>query len=241
MTTPVPASCAFLPWDSEFFGVRIARLVSGKLTPDLLSEAMRWCESEKIECLYFLAESGDRETVRLAEDARFRFVDIRVKLTRELDSAPPVQRAGSVRLFMGPDLPALKTIARVGHRASRFFSDPRFGADAGERLFDVWIERSCRNPASTVLVAESEGTASGYCAIHVEDGEGVIGLIAVAPRMQGRGLGRDLIAAASTHFQQQGIQKISVVTQGRNIQGQKLYQRCGFITESVMLWYHKWF
>ena len=34
---------------------------------------------------------------------------------------------------------------------------------------------------------------------------------------------------------------MKVVTQGRNIAGQRLYQRCGFLTRSVELWYHKWY
>ena len=37
-----------------------------------------------------------------------------------------------------------------------------------------------------------------------------------------------------------GITYIDVVTQGRNYSAQRLYQRCGFITQSTELWYHKW-
>jgi hypothetical protein len=34
---------------------------------------------------------------------------------------------------------------------------------------------------------------------------------------------------------------VNVVTQGRNSKAQRLYERCGFLTRSVQLWYHRWF
>ena len=237
----MPADCSVLPWDSEFFGAKIARLAPGRLTTDSLAAALRWCESEHIECLYFLAESDHPETVRLAEAVRFQLVDIRVRLAREATPATPRVAGTSVRLFLERDAEALRAIARAGHRDSRFFADPRFGAGRAERLFETWIERSYRDPACAVFVAEVESAASGYCACHVERGEGVIGLLAVAPSARGRGVGQDLVASAIAHFRKQGIGRIAVVTQGRNIQGQRLYQKCGFRTDSLMLWYHKWF
>jgi ribosomal protein S18 acetylase RimI-like enzyme len=33
---------------------------------------------------------------------------------------------------------------------------------------------------------------------------------------------------------------VSVVTQGRNVAAQRLYQRAGFVTASTQLWYHRW-
>jgi ribosomal protein S18 acetylase RimI-like enzyme len=32
----------------------------------------------------------------------------------------------------------------------------------------------------------------------------------------------------------------TVVTQGRNIASQRLYQKHGFVTQSIQLWYHRW-
>ena len=36
------------------------------------------------------------------------------------------------------------------------------------------------------------------------------------------------------------IKKLYVVTQGRNIRAQRLYQKNGFIIKSSEIWYHKW-
>lgn len=35
--------------------------------------------------------------------------------------------------------------------------------------------------------------------------------------------------------------RLGVATQGRNVQAQRLYQRCGFFTRSLGLSYHRWF
>jgi len=42
-------------------------------------------------------------------------------------------------------------------------------------------------------------------------------------------------------LRQEGITHAEVVTQGRNYGAQRMYQRCGFVTRTTELWYHKWF
>ena len=40
---------------------------------------------------------------------------------------------------------------------------------------------------------------------------------------------------------QQHAKRVTVVTQGRNLAAQRLYQGNGFVTASLQLWYHRWF
>jgi len=235
-------SICLLPWDSSFFGMRIARLTVARLTPRSLSEALEWCRLHDIDCLYFLADSNHRETVQLAEGSSFRFVDIR--LTLKLSSFPAETKESAdygVRLFEEADLDSLKVIARQSHSDSRFFFDGGFPQERCETLFETWIERSCRGWARAVFVVDVDGKAAGYCTCHIEGGVGSIGLVALAAHAQGRSVGRHLIAAAISYAQHQGISELKVVTQGRNIRAQQLFQKSGFATDSVMLWYHKWF
>ena len=42
-------------------------------------------------------------------------------------------------------------------------------------------------------------------------------------------------------FEKQGLKRIIVVTQGRNCQAQRFYQKNGFMTDSLEYWFHKWF
>jgi dTDP-4-amino-4,6-dideoxy-D-galactose acyltransferase len=235
-----PGPCEYLEWDSQFFGLRIARLTEPRLTADSVAAARLWCRTNQIDCLYFLADSDDAETVMRAQINAFQLVDIRLTLERRLGGA--IGLAPAVRLFQPADAAPLRAIARVSHRDSRFYYDAHFARQQCDALYEAWIERSFGGWADAVFVAEWEGALAGYISCHLASpGTGSIGLFAVAREYRRRGLGRQLVAAALEYFRQNGMQQASVVTQGRNVASQRVYQRCAFLTRSAQLWYHCWF
>src|SRR4051812_55686 len=103
--------CRFLEWDSEFFGLRIARVNLDVLRPADLPRIRQYCAAERIDGLYLLARADDPETHHAAEESRFRLVDIRVTLERGRPNAVPGS-APLVRPAATSDLPALREIAR---------------------------------------------------------------------------------------------------------------------------------
>jgi dTDP-4-amino-4,6-dideoxy-D-galactose acyltransferase len=236
--------CHFLDWDSDFFGVRVARLVPRRLNPSEMKRAMVWCRNHRIDCLYFLADAADLQTIRLSEKYRFRSVDIRMTLERELkepDFLKPLYGA-KLRLSSEQDIPALESIAKTAHQDSRFYYDPHFKTARCSALYQTWIRYSCRDFADAVWVAEIDRKPVGYVSCHLKgQNRGEIGLVGLAQSAQGKGLGQGLILESLRWFFRQGVRQVSVVTQGRNIRAQRLYQRCGFLTCSVDLWYHYWF
>lgn len=227
------APCELLPWDTEFFGRRIARVTTPRLTPESAEAVERWCRENGVECLYYLAE-GDAATVNAALERGFRQVDVRVTL----EAATGGERPAGVRPWRPDDLPALKAIARVSHVATRFYHDGNFPREKCDALYETWIERSCGGWADAVLVADHEGRAAGYLSCH---GEGKIGLVGVAASARGRGLGSALVRASLRWFADAGLSRASVVTQGRNEGGRRLYEKCGFKTRSAQIWFHRWF
>src|ERR1700683_1317326 len=119
-----PGPCEFLEWDSQFFGRRIARLTEHRLTANSVAAARRWCRTNQIDCLYFLADSNDAETVMLAQINAFQLVDIRLTLERSLSGG--IGPAPAVRPFQPAHAAPLRAIARVSHRDSRFYHDAHF-------------------------------------------------------------------------------------------------------------------
>jgi dTDP-4-amino-4,6-dideoxy-D-galactose acyltransferase len=232
--------CDYLEWDSNFFGRRIGR-VHGRFSPCDIGRILEWCEIERIDCLYLLAASDDAQAVAVAEKHGFQLVDIRITFDVALEQISK-EAGATLRLARPSDLEALKQTARSSFRDSRFYYDPRFEKTRCDDLFATWIEESCKLGADFVLVAEEEGQPAGFVTCHAGPGEtGSIGLIAVVAAHQGRGLGRQLVMSALQAFRARGLRFAAVVTQGRNIHSQRLYQKCGFVTRSVELWYHRWF
>ncbi len=228
--------CSYLGWDTDFFGRRIARVNPTRLSDDQADQALAWCEANRIDCLYFLAESDDAETVRAAEAHQFALVDVRITLewrgTRSNDS-------GNLRLSRPDDIEPLKAMARVNHHDTRFYYDGHFSPERCDALYATWIERDYRE--NTVLVAERDGQAAGYITCALRDGVGQIGLLGVGAAWQGQGLGGLLVNGALGWFSQHGSEHVQVVTQGRNVRAQRVYQRSGFVTSQMQFWYHRWF
>jgi dTDP-4-amino-4,6-dideoxy-D-galactose acyltransferase len=236
--------CSYLDWDSDFFKHRIARVNSRRLNGEILSSVLSWSEENSIDCLYFLADAADRESAVQATDNGFRFVDIRTTFERPLrgEKIPGASSAPEIRLSVPEDVPILRALAGVSHRDSRFYFDPSFSEAECNALYETWIEKSCQGYADAVLVAELAGRAVGYISLHLnEDGTGQIGLIAVSAEARGHGLGKKLINESLRWFASHGASSVRVVTQGRNVIAQRLYQSFGFLVTSVEVWYHRWF
>jgi len=235
--------CRRLDWDSDFFAGNIARLTAERLTEDTASQARAWCECNRIDCLYFLADANDPTTVSAAENNGFHLVDIRLTLERSLKDIPPVgPLPGAIRAGTALDGQVLRPIASQSHRDSRFYYDPHFPRSRCDALYETWIEKSLNGYAAAVLVAELEGKAVGYVSCRLPSPTtGQIGLFAVDSNARRMGLGHALVRESLRWFASKGALQVSVVTQGRNVSAQRMYQRCGFETQSLQLWYHRWF
>ncbi len=231
-----------LEWDSSFFGRRIARLVVRRLTAAALISLDDWVVKNQIDCVYFLCEAADSESIALAEQHRFHLADIRMTLENSLridriDSRTTM----SVRKAYAGQMEELKAIARSSHKETRFYQDPHFQTSRCDTLYETWIEKSCNGYADMVFTVELGEIVAGYITCHLDsEGVGHIGLLAVAGIARSKGVGSALIHASLNWFAGQQRSLVTVVTQGRNIRAQKLYQRCGFVTRAMELCYHYW-
>ena len=84
--------------------------------------------------------------------------------------------------------------------------------------------------------------AAGFlvCGMASETATGSIELIGVAGHSACRGIGRALMHRAHTIMREAGCDRTQVVTQGRNIAAQRLYQGLGYRTLTVGWWLHRW-
>jgi dTDP-4-amino-4,6-dideoxy-D-galactose acyltransferase len=239
-------ACRILEWDSAFFGHRIARFQGLRCRSEELAAAIAECRARQIDCVYILVGVADTDSIRALQDGRAYLADVRMTLGAGIDaaigSAAPPEGAARVRPAREPDIPALARIASVSHRDTRFYADGHFAAEQCDRLYQVWIEKSCHGDADAVLVAEDEARQPiGYVTCHGKgQPAGRIGLMAVNEDARGGGVGSALLRGAFAWFAANGVASVTVATQLRNVGALRFYGRAGLLIGSVDLWFHLW-
>ena len=230
-----------LDWDSEFFGLEIGRIFPRRLNERILDFALKEIESAGLECVYYLCDCNDAESVRLAEGAGFHFTDIR--LTLECASRRELRPNPAIRPGRVSDIPALEDIASAAYIYSRYWFDQGFSREDCQRFYENWVAKCVSEPnyAQTFVYGREGERPSGFIAVRRQSAStGAIILLGVANGARGQGLGPALIEHALDWAARDDLQSLEVVTQGRNYAAQRAYQRAGFTTGKVELWYHLW-
>ena len=233
-----------LEWDSAFFGRRIARYTRPRFGPDDQRQLIAASDAQHIDCVYVLADVADTDSIAALQRAGAYFTDVRVTFGTALDAPAPIRHgaAGAVRPASAADIPILTRIAARGHRDTRFYADSHFDPALCNRLYEVWIENSCRGYADAVFVAaDDDGIPTGYITCHRDRPPGGhIGLFAVGEEHRGRGLGRALVEAAAAWFRSERMTDMTVATQLRNVRALQFYASVDLEIRHVGVWFHFW-
>lgn len=236
------ASLTPLPWDSQLFGLPVARLVSTGLDQAAIAALLTVARAQGIRLLYWLAEPTDTVTAAAAAAARARLLDRKATFVQPLaDDAAPELPAADVH-EAARVTPALLALARQSGAHSRFRLDAQLPPGAFEQLYDNWLRNSLRGElARLVLTTRSaDGPETGLLTLGLKDGRADIGLLAVDAAARGQGLGRRLVGEARRHARRWGCQEWQVVTQLANAGACRFYEQCGFRLARVEHVYHLW-
>jgi RimJ/RimL family protein N-acetyltransferase len=247
MKSPIDL-CEFLSWDSDFFGFRIGRITARSLSPSALSAIRNWSSANKIDCLYYIADSDDIQSIRLAEENGFRNVEIRITYELSLDGWDPDTRKirnpdVHLRNASAEDLPTLIDMSKDSFVNSRWYFDPNFPKNKTRAYYPVWIRNSINGYADFVLAAELGGNVLGYISGNrAKSGrDGTLEIMAVRPEARGLGIGHELISGGLDWHVRDEAKEIVTNTQGRNITTNRMLIRLGWIIKDVQIYYHKWF
>lgn len=233
----------YLDWDSNFFGKRIGRITTNILAEGQAQEIIEWAAREKMDCLYYLASGLEKQSTLAAEKMDFHFVDLRVTFIKDLTKPEkPFIPEWHIRRAVDEDLAILRGMAKDAFQLSRFHVDGKFDQAKADEMYEVWIENDLKTKGHDVWVIDVEGQLGAYSSVSAKgDVKAQIGLVGTQPAWRGKGLSLELQRFISHELREEGIEEVEVVTQGRNIPAQNLYQKAGYYVRSIDLWYHKWF
>jgi dTDP-4-amino-4,6-dideoxy-D-galactose acyltransferase len=226
-----------LEWDSSFFGFPIGKVVE-EIAPDQIEVATREADERALRCTYLLLDADDHALLDSAQRHGFLVRDVRVELERPVQGHPASLKG--LRWGSLDDLEQLASIARGRFLGTRFHADEGFPSERSAELYVMWLRRGLAEEGGwRALVAEDD---SGFVVCELDSGTGVgdVGLLGVAADAAGRGVGSALLAGAGAIFCEAALRRAHVVTQGRNVAAQRLYQTSGYRTSRTRIWLHRW-
>ena len=234
-----------MEWDSSFFGLNIAYLSSTCLTENIENYVKNFIVLNDIKLIQFKCNCHDIFSVKVAENNNYSFVDIRLTMEKSIDNSSFSEDQIEGITFgkaVESDIQVLEDFGKDIYSTSRYYYDTNFDIGKLEEFYSGWIKKSVLGLFDDFCYALYKNKKPiGFCSIKLNDGNSAsIGIIGVDKNYSGLGVGRYMLNNVIEDLYKNGVTYIDVVTQGRNYGAQRLYQRCGFITRSTELWYHKW-
>ncbi|MBV4203421.1 GNAT family N-acetyltransferase [Bacteroides salyersiae] len=236
----------YAEWDSDFFHQKtgIIKIPTNVLvTTNMLSEIKEMADIQNYQIIYIMLLHGNTIENNLLKISNkyISWVDTKIIYTKTIHPSgmSPHSFIESFNSMAIPD--ELYSITIESGKYSRFKNDPHFPKGAFNLLYKRWIERSVNKEiADDVLVHYNRSKINGFLSYKTDGTSCTIGLIAVTPDQQGRGIGSKLINHLEHKMLSQNINILNVATQSANIQACTFYEKIGFQIKDVTNIYHLW-
>lgn len=231
-----------LDWDSDFFGMTVARINEQNPTADELIILLSELKHKFVKLVYWPSERKYDDNI--IKRLNGNLLDIKTTFAIDFNhivqgdfNSPKIVEVYSESM----PLSDLEDLAIQSGEYSRFAVDPNLPRDKYIALYKTWIKQSlCKKLANEVLVIRDTKHTVGVITLGEKNGRGDIGLIAVNIDHRGKKYGKKLIHAAQQWFVKNEYRFGQVVTQGLNIPACNLYKKCGYSIEKVEYYYHFW-
>ncbi len=219
-----------LDWDSDFFNLKVGEL---RLANNLGSY-----EASEYDLLYVTAEA-DFE-LQIAGFTK-SFSEQKVKFSKSIFLNGKFSNDVFSYNETEYDTQDLYQLAYESGKHSRFRLDRNFDTEKFKDLYRLWIDNSIHsNFADDVLLYKNDGKVVGLLTYKIEQHNANVGLIAVSPQQQGKGIGGILLNHLEAVLSESGITDLTIPTQHENEQACRFYTRSGYVISEKNFIKHYW-
>jgi dTDP-4-amino-4,6-dideoxy-D-galactose acyltransferase len=221
-----------LEWDSSFFKKKIGEIEFKKLDEFLTG-------FEKFDLLYV---KQDYDVFFEIDNFKQTFSETKVVFTKKL-SKVTIKMDGCISSVFDKNINAeqIYQLAFESGKFSRFKLDEKFSEKEFIELYKIWVDNSFRREfADDILVYEDQQKILGFITYKVQDNYATIGLLAIAPKMQGKGIGKKLVCAVEKKLNDIKVPELRIPTQMQNKSACSFYTKLGYNIEEKKIIKHFW-
>lgn len=221
-----------LVWDSQFFNKKIGRWIRSANDSDSAAVV------EEFDVVVSKVLSNDLESIDFLGGVGFSYCEGELLFSCELSGANKnnIDYSLATRL----DESRLLHISKDLFSYSRF-REPWFSIKEKNEFYARWISNAINGQFDDVCLMDlsSESEIRGFVTLRKCSETVVIGLLGVAERYQGQGVGRRLLDISKDWAQKQNCKYIDVATQSSNLVAINLYERNGFYVAKSSVWMYR--
>jgi dTDP-4-amino-4,6-dideoxy-D-galactose acyltransferase len=220
-----------LEWDSSFFNRRIGLL-------DLKSGSPNFEDLNDWDLVYIICNEDFTLDInkfnRTYSETKVVFSKMIIERKEPIDENISVAKKNDNKK-------QIYNLALESGKFSRFNLDKKFKRAEFKKLYYKWVDNSfTKEFADAVLVYKFENEIIGFVTYKISDDFATIGLIAISPLYQGKGLGRKLINAVETELVDRHIGELRIPTQFQNAIACEFYMKLGYKIIEKKIIIHYW-
>lgn len=235
--------CIPLQWDTDYFGVKSARvnLTGGVIDKEHQNRIIEFSKNFNFITISNLNNIKENNQWLGSRTNAF-MADMNVQFLKVLEDKMDYQDESTYVVNNFTRNENIIKIARDAFQYSRFFNDPNLPQKLAKNIYLHWTECAFSQDNKYFTVFDRVGQIAGYIlfSLNMKEESSVIELIAVDEKYQGQRVGRTLINAMEAFVREKGIKKIKVGTQVDNISAVQFYSAVGFKYASCGSVYHLW-
>jgi len=136
---------------------------------------------------------------------------------------------------------SLYHLAYESGKYSRYKQDKNFSEGKFKQLYELWIVNSINKSfADKIFYHKENEEILGFVTLKIIENNAQIGLIAVSPNTQGRGLGKKLLQYAENFCYKKNIKTLFITTQLENAPACNFYTKMGYEISDKTIIKHFW-
>jgi GNAT superfamily N-acetyltransferase len=221
-----------LHWDSELFNKRI-----GEITVDTLDGFT--ADLKDFDLIYVKSKISSK--IQLSG---FENTLTQIKVIFSKSNFCKVEKTNKNVLSLSDykvNSKLLYDLAYESGKFSRFKLDKNFTQDQFRALYQKWIENSINKGfANDFLVYVEKDEIKGFISYTIDDNRAKIGLVAVHPKHQAKGLGTLLLQSVEGEIARKGIEILEIPTQLQNKKACSFYSKLGYKPTEKITIKHFW-